>query len=170
MQIVNTDGKLSIISPYFTDLYFPKSFENSGITFAERFAEREDDSEFFTSLNQAINRRSKNFKANHAAVITFTNGLHYFDYRIGQYSNVLNFQVILASDGDTTYGVFNYDDISGKNGVTGYSDGDNCRGKKDRIDKRDQEQLPNHSNVGIPGTFVNLLSNINCQGINKFFF
>ena len=141
----------AVIAPYTIDL----DTRSSGIIYyRETF-----DSQTLSRATQDIyifNNRSSTFKARQVVVISYINVPGYSN-RYSQHT----FQVVLASDGNTTYSILNYERLDVSGAVTGFSEG-TCNFRTFISSKSSSRNLAKTSNAGRTGRHIYKLTKDDC--------
>lgn len=156
-----------LVAPYFTDLYVGKLLNpDTAVTFKEIMADNGnvEMTKALDMINSDIHQRNPNFQADYAFVVTFKDVLTFDDYNNFRFDKTKSFQIIIATDGTVTYGIFNYAKVHGRNVKVGFHENGNCRQITSLDETVTASELDEISNIGVKGRFVILLSNVYCDG------
>lgn len=170
----NLDDDVTLIAPYFSDLFVSSALGFSSVSYQELIADESntDIKEALTTINDDIMKRNPQFQANHAFILSFRNVLAFSDYSRFAFTEEVqqSIQLVLATDGIVTYGIFNYKNVKPdgqRQAISGFVEKGNCRSRT-RINRAVQtSDLDRSSNIGTDGRFVILLSGVACEGNNK---
>lgn len=109
-----------------------------------------------TKVNQDVRRiSSSRFKAQRVIIITYEN---FKSYMNRQETNT--FQVVLATNEEVTYAVFNYKNLQSSNAVAGFSEPD-CQSRT-FLSPSGSRHLMEDTNINIKGRHVYLLTKTDC--------
>lgn len=110
---------------------------------------------------------NNNFSASHIILVTYRDIVHYDDRH--SWNNKQTFQVVLASDENSTYVIFNYEDVNLKYPLTGLHVPNICS-KFDVDSDLYPSNFDSGSNVNVPGRYIFRLSEKYCPGnFNGYF-
>ncbi|RNA04010.1 nidogen and EGF-like domain-containing 1 isoform X2, partial [Brachionus plicatilis] len=146
-----------IIAPFMTDI----NIQRNGSIYYRVLNEADKGYLFFLSeLVVSYGGESPNFLAKEGLIVTYYNVANYYPWFSSQTTNT--FQVILLSDGKTSYALFYYEDLNWQDStVVGFNSGFGNYVLLPGSTTADVLNLVNTSNVGLNGAWIYKVSSFN---------
>ncbi|XP_057301091.1 uncharacterized protein LOC130635689 [Hydractinia symbiolongicarpus] len=150
----STKGKVKL--PFYLPVIAPYSLDMIATNRSALYYRESTAVHLLNKVNQDVHRiSSSRFKAQRVIIITYEN---FKSYMNRQETNT--FQVVLATNEEVTYAVFNYKNLQSSNAVAGFSEPD-CQSRT-FLSHSGSRHLMEDTNINIKGRQVYLLTKTNC--------